>query len=108
MQYRKPRAAITLGEEDSDEDSDVDHHVRELTKEMGKKYWDNDKIVRLLSLSYRSRTRSMASEKVCHLRITGTTSKFPCFKQPLYVSLWTHAEYPACLEYNTWHYMLSA
>ena len=67
-------------------DEDADEHLSELKKELSRKRWDVDKIVRFLSLTYKSRTETRDAQRGSHSRIAVTMMDFPCFKQPLFVS----------------------
>lgn len=70
-----------------DDDAEaVESHIKELRKEMKKNKMDNDKIVRLLSLSYVKRRDEMMSESAV-TRVSSTIRKYPCFKKPIYVSI---------------------
>lgn len=59
----------------------------ELELKKAKSDWDNDKIAQLLSSTYKFRDMSCLKEKSTHLRISKTVSMYPCFKQPIFVSL---------------------
>ena len=63
-----------------DDDEAVESHIKELRKD------GNDKIVRLLSLSYAKRRDEMMSESAV-TRVSSTIQKYPCFKKPRYVSV---------------------
>ena len=79
------KSVITL--DDCEDDNIVDSHLAELKKELSKRSWDVDKVARLLSLTYVSRANSLDTKRGCHSRILSTMTNFPCFKQPLYVSV---------------------
>ena len=69
-----------------DDDEAVESHIKELRKEVKKNRMDNNKIVRLLSLSYAKRRDEMMSESAV-TRVSSTIQKYPCFKKPRYVSV---------------------
>ena len=74
---------MNTGEED---DIVAGDHISELKKEMKKKsfHWDNDKVSRLLFLTYLLRAQKRAENK---MRFGEEIGIFPCFETPLFVSL---------------------
>ena len=76
---------MTASKPDSSDDNEaIDSHLSELIKESKKNKWDDDKVVRLLSLTYACRRRRMNTE-AANTRIATSLSKYPCFKKPVYV-----------------------
>lgn len=82
----KSRAVSTASEATSDDEAAVEAHLTELRKELTKKkHNDQDKISRLLSLTFANRRAQMLSQPA-NARVTSTLQEYPCFKFPLFVS----------------------
>lgn len=70
---------------EDDDDVAVHAHICELKKECLKKICDQDKIIRLLSLTHVARREEML-ESTAATRVSDTIEKYGILKMPTYVS----------------------
>lgn len=81
---KKKRPAIDVADTCDDDEEAVDLHSKELEKEAAKKKFDDEKVTRLLSLTYARRRRTMLRVNAS-TRINETLMKYPFFKKPIFV-----------------------
>ena len=82
---KKKIVASTTEDQSSDDEAAVGAHLRELAKELKKKQSrDEDKISRLLSLTFSSRRANMMAHPA-NPRISTAIQEYPCLKSALYV-----------------------
>ena len=70
---------------DDDDNEAIQVHLKELEKEVKRKSPDEDKLARLLCLTFTGRRNTMLAQ-TANARVTSAIQKYPCLKQPIFVS----------------------
>ena len=97
---KRVKAATNSPTADIDLEDDLaleKEHLKELFKELErhKKTWNPDKIVRFLSLTFQIRKKECTPQSASG--IANTLTKFPCFKEPVFVSEYYYYYIILCL-----------
>lgn len=81
----KGKKKKTLPVLDDDDEETVKCHLKELQTEAKKKKMDDNKVVRLMSLTFATRRETMLSHNAT-TRVSMTLEQYPCLKRPIFVS----------------------
>ena len=86
MQRKAPKkqSSVSINTQDSDDEEAVQSHFSELRKELNKKKQNDDKLTRLLSLTYGFRKKQMLSQPA-NTRITSALEEISCLNKPIHV-----------------------
>lgn len=81
---KKKSLPIVMSVHDDEDEETVKCHLKELEREVKKKQMDDNKVSRLLSLTYASRRESILSHNAT-TRVAATLEQYSCLKKPIYV-----------------------
>ena len=83
---KSTKTSSTTSQPEGDDEESIVHHKNELEKEVKKKNPDDNKLARLMSLTFASRRRSFL-EKTANTRVSDAISIYPCLMRPIFVSV---------------------
>ena len=78
----KPCKSLPSDDHDDVDDEAVQSHLSELVKELKRKSYDDEKIARLLSLTFAARRNEMLSQPA-NSRISSGLQKYRCLNRPI-------------------------
>ena len=101
---RKNSPCEVIHIEDEEDECSLSEHAKELSRELQKKKFDDHKVCRLLSLTFKKRRNAMTNGK-SSARIASILEEYPCFKDPRFVSCVHLAQLIACMPYEPGMYV---